>query len=592
MKGAVRHRVAGKCWQFNSRAGLFLLRFTLGLAVLITPMPGRADDSLVLATFGGHPITTADVIFKALQRNLLRPQPVTDPAVVAQLLDDVITDSLVFRESRKISLAGDYGFWAQTRHDLTNAASAIYQREVLAPKLIFDSAQIEAYYSSHIGRYMVPHTQRFVRHITIYFPKEKIPKTYAAQGDSVYQGWDPQAVIEALYARLADGEDFGDLARAHSEEPHSKGYGGELGWVSQQSLPEDEFGKTCLRIPAHQISKPFKSKVGWHIVQVTGIREPGPAPIEGVVLQDIRTSLSDSIGTQLAKRLLDSLESAGTFVLFDKTLERPDSTWRPNTPLAVANGQDTVVATEYMEITARLRARSKPVPSTLDEKRNLLQGMFPGLCMYAAMRNMGYLDRPEVVRRRDEIITRRTESIIQMQLADAIYMPDSAEVSRYFREQPAEFARPQGYMIRNVRFGNREPAQAVASAWQAGSTPDSVESRWVGKSDVPAPVWKALTEMTEGSVSGPVATDTGYWVMSMVQKSAPRTLAEAAPGIRNKLQVTHNQRLRDSWIRKTGERYGVVRYPDRFRQVALPSSKEPAPVAQPGTNGEKTGDGS
>jgi hypothetical protein len=567
--------------------GRLLLRCTLGLAALISPAPGHADDNLVLATFDGHPITTADVVFKARQRNLLRPQPVTDAALAGELLDDVITDSLISREARRIDLSGDYEFWAQARRGLTTAATAIYQREVLAPRLIFDSAQIEAYYRGHIGRYMVPHTQRSVRNITIYFPNEKIPKIYAPYGDSIYGGWDPQAVIEALYARLADGEDFGDLAKAHSEQPHTKASGGDLGWVSKQSLQDDEFGRTCLRIPLHQISRPFKSKVGWHIVQVTGIREPGPAPIEGVVVQDIRASLNDSIGTQLANRMLDSLESAGTFVIFDGTLERPDSTWRPNTPLAVANGRDTILAAEYLEVIARLRARRKPIPSTLDEKRNLLNGMFPGLCMYNAMRGMGYLDWPEVRQRKDEIIAGRAESIIRMQLADAAYIPDTAAVSRYYREHPAEFARPQSYMIRSLRFRSREQAQAVASAWQAGTTPDSVESRWVEKGGVPAPVWRTLAAMTEGSVSGPIAADTVHWVFSLVQKSAPRTLAEAAPVIRNKLQEAHNRGLRDSWIKKTGERYGVWRYPERLRRVTLPSSQEPEALAQPGNSDER-----
>src|SRR3990172_1413922 len=378
--------------------------FALCIAAIVAPSVSHAGDSLVLATFGGHPITAADVITKAEQRHLLRLEPVTDAVLAGELLDDVIIDSLIWREAKRTSLAGEYAFWAQARRDLTAAAAAVYQREVHGQRLTLDSAQIEAFYRSHLGRYMVPHEQRFVRNITIYYPMEKIPKIYASKPDSLYAGWNPQAAIEALYARLADGEDFAALAEAHSEEPRTKSFGGAVGWVSKESLPDDEFGRMCLQIPLYQISKPFTSRIGWHIVQATGVRVPGPAPIDGFVLNDIKSRLFDSLGKQLANHIMDSLKNAATLVIFDKTLERPDSTFAPNTPLAVANGRDTVLAAEYLETVARLRARNKPLPSALGAKREVVEGIFPGLCMYRAMQTMGYIDKPEVVARRDEII--------------------------------------------------------------------------------------------------------------------------------------------------------------------------------------------
>jgi hypothetical protein len=553
------------------------------IVAILTPAVSLADDGLVLATFGGHPITAADLIKKADDRNLIRLQPVTDAALAGELLDDVIIDSLIWREAKRISLAGEYGFWAQVRRDLTAAAAAVYQKEVLASRLALDSAQLEAYYRGHLARYMVPHEQRFVRNITIYYPLEKVPKIYAGQPDSLYQGWNPQAVIEALYARLADGEDFGILAEAHSEEPRTKGNRGSVGWVSKESLPDDEFGRMCLQIPLYQISKPFTSRIGWHIVQATGIRAPGPAPIDGFILNDIKSALFDSLGKQLANRIVDSLKRAATFVIFDKTLERPDSTFQPNTALAVINGRDTILAAEYLETVARLRARNKPVPSALGAKRELLEGMFPGLCMYRAMQTMGYIDRPEVAARRDEIVRGRVESLLRAQFVDDTYVPDSAEVRRYYNEHLAQYTRPQSYMVFYLRFEDREMSQSAASAWKTGATPDSVESRWVENGDVPDAIWKALTQMKENSVEGPLVGNGEYWVVQMLQKSAPRAFAELAPGIRSKLQESRNDARRESWMNKTGERYGVVRYPERLSRITLPPSKARKPLAQPGT---------
>jgi hypothetical protein len=203
--------------------------------------------------------------------------------------------------------------------------------------------------------------------------------------------------------------------------------------------------------------------------------------------------------------------------------------------------------------------------------------------MYRAMQTMGYIERPEVVARRDEIVRGRVESLLRAQFVDDTYVPDSAAVRRYYNEHLAEYTRPQSYMIFYLRFDNRERSQSVAAAWKTGTTPDSVESRWVESGDVPDAIWKALTQMKESSVEGPLAGDGEYWVVQMIQKSAPRAFAELATGIRSKLQKSRNDARRESWIRTTGERYGVVRYPERLSRITLPSSAAREPLAQPGT---------
>ncbi|MBI5868725.1 MAG: peptidyl-prolyl cis-trans isomerase [candidate division Zixibacteria bacterium] len=556
------------------------------LCITSRSVPCRAEDNPVLATFAGNSITAAEVITKAHERSLLRPQPFSDTALIRELVDDVLIDSLISRISPKIDLSTQYAFWADVRRGVTGAASQLFQNDILGPKLKFDSSQIAAFYQGHLARYMVPHQQRYVRNITIYYPMEKVPKTYNATPDPLYEGWNPQAVIEALYARLADGEDFATLAAAHSEEPRTKGAGGDIGWVSKESLPDDEFGKMCLEIPLYKISKPFTSRIGWHIVQATAIREPGPAPIDGPILQDILTYMRDSVGASLGKELVDSLTGAGTLQILDGTLGRADSTWKPNTPLAIANGRDTILAAEYLDNVSKLRARNKPVPRTLDEKRELVQSMLPALCMYDAMRKLGYLTKPEVIAKRAAIIRTRAEAAAYAQMSDAQYVPDSAEVERYFRAHAAEYARPASYMVRFLRLPDQMKAQSLADAWKAGNAPDSVESRWVEKADVPAGVWNALTKMSEGGVTDAIAGNGDYWVVTLAQKSAPPSVTDVAGSIRAKLQRDHDWKRRQEWIRTSGAPYGITRYPERISRVKLPSAKDAPRLAKPASGAE------
>ena len=69
-----------------------------------------------------------------------------------------------------------------------------------------------------------------------------------------------------LKERLENSEDFGDLARAHSEDG-SAPKGGDLGWQSSgDTVPEFERAMQALK--PGQISEPVRTQFGWHLIQV------------------------------------------------------------------------------------------------------------------------------------------------------------------------------------------------------------------------------------------------------------------------------------------------------------------------------------
>ena len=75
-----------------------------------------------------------------------------------------------------------------------------------------------------------------------------------------------------LRERVAQGEDFAVLARAHSQDPGSGSEGGDLGWVTPgQMVPEFEQAMNELAIG--EISQPVQSRFGWHLIQVQERRE-------------------------------------------------------------------------------------------------------------------------------------------------------------------------------------------------------------------------------------------------------------------------------------------------------------------------------
>jgi peptidyl-prolyl cis-trans isomerase SurA len=77
--------------------------------------------------------------------------------------------------------------------------------------------------------------------------------------------------LAKLRERIEKGEDFAGIASTTSEDPGSAPDGGDLGWTGPGTFVP-EFDKPIADLKENEISEPFKTRYGWHIVQLLGTR--------------------------------------------------------------------------------------------------------------------------------------------------------------------------------------------------------------------------------------------------------------------------------------------------------------------------------
>ncbi len=77
--------------------------------------------------------------------------------------------------------------------------------------------------------------------------------------------------LSKLRDRILKGEDFAGIASTASEDPGSAPDGGDLGWAGPGTFVP-EFDKAVADLKIDEISQPFKTRYGWHIVQMLGTR--------------------------------------------------------------------------------------------------------------------------------------------------------------------------------------------------------------------------------------------------------------------------------------------------------------------------------
>jgi peptidyl-prolyl cis-trans isomerase SurA len=90
--------------------------------------------------------------------------------------------------------------------------------------------------------------------------------------NEVVSAAEAQRRLQQLKHRIEAGEDFAELARSHSEDKGTAAKGGDLGWVSPGELMP-KFEEIMNSLAQGEVSEPFETQFGWHIVQVLDHRD-------------------------------------------------------------------------------------------------------------------------------------------------------------------------------------------------------------------------------------------------------------------------------------------------------------------------------
>jgi peptidyl-prolyl cis-trans isomerase SurA len=79
--------------------------------------------------------------------------------------------------------------------------------------------------------------------------------------------------LDGIRDRIVNkGENFTAVASVVSEDPGSSSEGGDLGWAGPGTFVP-EFEKQLAQLQPDEISQPFRTQFGWHIIQLLGRRQ-------------------------------------------------------------------------------------------------------------------------------------------------------------------------------------------------------------------------------------------------------------------------------------------------------------------------------
>ena len=107
---------------------------------------------------------------------------------------------------------------------------------------------------------------------------------------------------QEAFSKLQTGKSFDEIAKTYSEDAISAKKGGDLGWLKKGSI-DKKFSETVFNMKPGDVSEPFETPFGFHIVKLIEGPVKSKRPLEAVK-GDIRYQLRNQAKEAELKRLV------------------------------------------------------------------------------------------------------------------------------------------------------------------------------------------------------------------------------------------------------------------------------------------------
>jgi peptidyl-prolyl cis-trans isomerase C len=234
------------------------LRVTFALSMLVFPAVGGLSagaQERVIAKVNGNTITDTDM--KLAEAEIGSDLGSLPEATKRRVLIEFLIENQLFAdaaEGQRLTVGHSFDepkqYWR--RRALRDAYFDKSVRETIS------DAEAKKFYENQMGSLKSDQEVR-ARHILV----------------------DSKDKAREVYEKLAHGSDFARMAKEYSKDPGSKDQGGDLGFFGRgQMVPQ--FEEVAFRLKKGEVSEPFESQFGWHVVRLDDRRQRSAPAFEAV----------------------------------------------------------------------------------------------------------------------------------------------------------------------------------------------------------------------------------------------------------------------------------------------------------------------
>ena len=543
--------------------------FSLSLTTNSNAFLFSSKNKDIAAKVNGEIITKEDFKEKLESLNFVTKDNKTEEQKTKkEALETLIIDRLVEQKAKKLDVNQDEEWkQKQEKYTLEYLLDLMFRKDIIEKVQVQDS-EITAFYDENQEELFTKPEQFKVSHILIEIKTDTLQKgnSKKAKQAEIKANKEAQEKIESIYQRAKKGEDFAALARQYSDEEGSKEKGGELGFLPKGRMLK-EFEEQLTTLQPNEVSKPFKTKFGYHILKYTD-KKPGElVELNKDTMDRIRLALAKDKQRKKADEYITDLKKRTNYVFNEEILNQDPDSVKDDPWILIMDDKDTTRFLKYKGELPSYKQYLKKDDLTLEDKKKLLTdnlSLFNLLIMQA--RKEGYDTLPEYV---NEINDYRMKEARQKVITEGLlqgYIPSDAEVYDYYVAHRDEFPPDSSIHVYHIIFSDSLKAEEVLKKIKDGADfvemakeyyPGEKEIRdvaydlgFISDKDISAEFYKTAAQLKVGEVGGPVKTDWGYHLIKVVERRGDSPVEMYKVKLENLVTTEKATKFKAEWEKK------------------------------------------
>ncbi len=240
-------------------------------------MGSKKPDSPVIASIDDSSITENDFLREIKRIPEWAREQFSNEEGKKKFLDELIKRELIYQKAMKMKLNQDKEYLEKLEDFKKMTLVSLILKKEVEEKSTVDEAQVKAFFEQNADKFTIG-TEIKASHILVQTEEE----------------------ANDVSDKISKGENFSKLAKTLSKDKGSAEKGGDLGYFGRGRMVP-EFERAALSLKPGEVSKPVKTRFGYHIIKLMDIKKGETASYD-----QSKESISKQLITESRKKLFDS----------------------------------------------------------------------------------------------------------------------------------------------------------------------------------------------------------------------------------------------------------------------------------------------
>ncbi|MCD6531179.1 peptidylprolyl isomerase [bacterium] len=421
---------------------------------------------------------------------------------------------------------------------------------------------------------------------------------------------DSKELADSIYQALQNGADFDELAKKYSKDVSNKDKGGDLGFFTALDMVEP-FEDAAYATEPGKISKPVKTRFGWHIIKVVEKVPNNTLPDYDIMKERIANRLKSRLRTKLAQAFVDSLKEAANFKFNDdatqvvikryKEMKQGGENAKPVLNFTPDERRMQLATYKYGTITIEdLDTTFKKIPPMRQPRLETLEGvkdfvkMIPQMTLVKkAAEDLNVENSPEY----KELYQQELESRIKAKFRKNVLFKDvkvtDEEAKKFYDAHPDSFIDSAKVHILEIQVSDSALAVKLIKQLKNGADFKKLAEKYTERNYVKnrggdlgsfdhrryPPLFEAAQKLKPGEIyPEPIRMGSKFSIIKLVEKIPPKRKPFDLLKNRIKSHLVRQKREEafNKWMESAKKKFGFKIYEDEIAKTIDKSKYETA----------------